>query len=172
MNKVDDAVSVKPSLEFSAWQYRGNFRFIFFFCRMKTHHTKNKGDLGVLKAQADLCAKGFLVCIPLSEHAPFDLVILKNGIFRKVQVKARTLTKGKLTVRFAHSYSDRLGVHTRKVDLSSFDLYCIYCLDNDVCYYFESSKFNKRSTLSLRVNASKNNQEQHISWADDYREVP
>lgn len=30
---------------------------------MKNHHTKSKGDLGVLKAQADLCAKGFLVCL-------------------------------------------------------------------------------------------------------------
>jgi hypothetical protein len=46
---------------------------------MKIHHTKNKGDLGVLKAQADLYLKGYLVCIPLTEHAPFDVVIYKEG---------------------------------------------------------------------------------------------
>ena len=136
------------------------------------HHTKNKGDLGVLKVQADLCAKGFLVCIPLSEHAPFDLVIFKDGIFKRVQVKARTLKRGKLDVRFEHSYSGSRGVHTRKVDMDAIDIYCIYCLDNDQCYYFQANKFKRRSTLSLRVNAPKNNQTQQIRWADDYREVP
>ena len=139
---------------------------------MKIHHTKNKGDLGVLKAQADLCAKGFLVCIPLSEHAPFDLVIFKDDVFKRVQVKARTLKQGKLTVRFEHSYSDKRGVHTRKVDMNSIDLYCIYCLDNDTCYYFSVNDFKKRSTINLRVNAPKNNQGQHVRWAHDYREVP
>ena len=67
---------------------------------MKQHHTKNKGDLGVLKAQADLCSKGFLVCLPLSEHSSFDLVIYQNGEFKRVQVKARSIKRGSLSVRF------------------------------------------------------------------------
>ena len=139
---------------------------------MKTHHTKNKGDLGVLKAQADLCSKGYLVCIPLSEHAPFDLVIFKDGKFKRVQVKARTIKSGKPDVRFEQSYSDRHGVHTRKADMNAVDLFCIYCLNTDQCYYFSAKDFNKRSTLSLRVNAPKNNQAQRVRWASDYREVP
>ena len=143
-----------------------------FLCRMKIHHTKNKGDLGVLKAQADLCAKGFLVCLPLSEHAPFDLVVFKDDVFKRVQVKARTLRQGKLTVRFEQSYSDKNGVHTRKVDMNSIDLYFVYCLDNDTCYYFQVNEFKKSSTINLRVSTPKNNQNQHIRWAQDYREVP
>ncbi len=89
---------------------------------MKNHHTKNKGDLGVLKAQADLCVKGFLVCLPLSEHAPFDLVAYKNGVFKRIQVKARTIKHGKLDVRFEHSYSDKNGVHTKKIDMNLIDV--------------------------------------------------
>ncbi len=51
------------------------------------HHTKNKGDLGVLKAQVDLCSKGYLILTPLSEHSPFDIVAYKNGEFIRIQVK-------------------------------------------------------------------------------------
>ena len=87
MYKVDGAISVKPYPLSADWQYRGNS---YLHC-MKQHHTKTKGDLGVLKAQAALCAKGYLVCFPLSEHAPFDLVIYKNGKFKRVQVKTRSI---------------------------------------------------------------------------------
>ncbi|WP_371815001.1 group I intron-associated PD-(D/E)XK endonuclease [Mycobacterium sp. DL440] len=38
------------------------------------HHTKDKGELGVAKAHADLVGKGFYVLFPATEHAPFDLV--------------------------------------------------------------------------------------------------
>jgi len=31
------------------------------------HHTKEKGDLGVLKAQADIAEQGFKIFVPLSE---------------------------------------------------------------------------------------------------------
>jgi len=87
-------------------------------------------------------------------------------------VKARTLKQGRLTVRFEHSYSDKNGVHTHKVDMNAIDLYCVYCLDNDTCYYFGVNEFKKSSTINLRVNTPKNNQDQRIRWAQDYREVP
>lgn len=139
---------------------------------MNIHHTKTKGDLGVLKAQADLCEKGYLVCIPLSEHAPFDLVAYKNYAFKRVQVKARSLRKGKLDIRLESSYADRRGVHARKVDSKDIDLYCVYCLDTDSCYYFRLGDFSGRHTVSLRVDKPKNSQSRRIRWASDYREVP
>jgi PD-(D/E)XK endonuclease len=140
---------------------------------MNLHHTKTKGDLGVLKAQADLCSKGFLVCFPMSEHAPFDIVIYKNKEFKRVQVKTRTIDKnGSLTVRFESSYSDSKKVHTKKVDLSEIDLYCVYCINDDICYYFNPHHFDNNTTIALRVNAPRNNQNAHVKFAKDYREVP
>lgn len=38
---------------------------------MFTHHTKTKGDLGVLKVKLDLFEQGFLILNPETEHAPF-----------------------------------------------------------------------------------------------------
>ena len=47
------------------------------------HHTKVKGDLGVLKAQLDLFEQGFLILNPITEHALFDLVAYKDRKFNK-----------------------------------------------------------------------------------------
>jgi hypothetical protein len=58
---------------------------------MMNHHTKHKGDLGILKAQVDLYQKGYMILNPATEHAPFDIVIYKDGMFKRVQVKYREL---------------------------------------------------------------------------------
>lgn len=138
---------------------------------MFLHHTKTKGDLGVLKVKVDLCLQEFLICTPETEHAPFDLVIYKKGIFRTVQVKYRNLTsKGNLEIPFSNSYSTSRGVITRKIDKSLIDLYAIYCPQTDACYYLEPKGF--KGSISLRVNTPRNNQRSRIHFADDFRKVP
>lgn len=135
------------------------------------HHTKNKGDLGVLKAQVDLYEKGYMILTPQTEHAPFDLVIYKSNNFKRVQVKYRELnSKGVLEVRFRSSYSTSKGVMMNVVDKAEIDVYCVYCPQTDECYYFNPSLYNK--SVTLRVEAPKNNQLQNILFAKDYREVP
>jgi len=39
---------------------------------------KDNGDLGVLKAQVDLYEQGYLILLPMTEYALFDLVICKK----------------------------------------------------------------------------------------------
>ncbi|MCT4784722.1 group I intron-associated PD-(D/E)XK endonuclease [Exiguobacterium aestuarii] len=135
------------------------------------HHTKSKGDLGVLKAQVDLYQKGFMILFPATEHAPFDLVVYKDNQFKRIQVKYRELnTNGVLNVRFRSSYSTASGVQTRFINKDEIDVYCVYCPQTDTCYYFEPNLFEK--SISLRVKTPKNNQKQNILFADDYREVP
>ena len=122
-----------------------------------SHHTKTKGDLGVLKAQIDLFEQGFIICIPQTEHAPFDLVAYRHGEFRRIQVKYRSLGRaGTLEVRFSTCWADRNGVHVVPVDKTEVDLYCIYCPETDECYYLDPIKFG--SNVSLRVEAPKNGQ--------------
>ena len=137
---------------------------------MKQHHTKQLGDLGVLKAQIDLFTKGYIISMPMTEHAPFDLIIYKDGLCKTVQVKARTLIKGRLEINFRNSYSDSKGVHTIPVDKTHIDIYCVYCPDTDECYYFDPKKFNK--SITLRVEKPKNNQYENINFIHDYCHVP
>jgi hypothetical protein len=138
---------------------------------MALHHTKQKGDLGVLKAQVDLFEQGFTVLLPLTEHAPFDLVAYRAGEFHRVQVKYRKLDKsGKLDVKFSTCWTDRHGTHTVPVDKDEVDLYCVYCPDTDECYYLNPKAFSSNATL--RVEATKNGQLKNVMFATDFRRVP
>ena len=109
--------------------------------------------------------------LPHTEHSPFDLVIYKDGYFKRVQVKYRELTsKGILEVRFRSSYCNAKGIVTSVVDKNEIDVYCVYCPQTDECYYFDPKLFDK--SLSLRVEAPKNKQLQGVKFAKDYHEVP
>jgi hypothetical protein len=135
------------------------------------HHTKEKGDLGVLKAQLDLYEQGFVILTPMTEHAPFDLVAYRAGEFIRVQVKYKSVDKlGGMTVHFRSSWTDKAGTHTRQVNKEDVDLYCVYCPDTDNCYYLDPKEFNR--SVTLRVEAPKNNQSKNIKLASDYRGVP
>lgn len=134
---------------------------------MKKHHTKNKGDLGVLKAQVSLAEQGWLPLLPLTEHSSFDLVAYKEGQFKRIQVKFRTATKGAVTVGFVSSWTDKNGTHITHIDKEELDLYCVYCPDTDECYWFDPKKFDK--CISLRIEPSKNNQNKNVHFIHDYR---
>lgn len=135
------------------------------------HHTKDKGDKGTGNVIADLLSKGIQVCLPLSEHLPFDLVAVKqDGTLMRVSVKYRALKKGSLYVAFSSSYSDSHGVHTKAIDKSLIDLLAIYCPETATVYYVDPSKFDKNVTL--RIEESKNNQTKGINLAKDYLTVP
>ncbi len=137
---------------------------------MTTHHTKDKGDLGVLKAQVDLAEKGYLILIPLSEHSPFDIVIYKDNRFRRVQVKYRSLTKkNTLELRFRSSWADRKGSHEKKIDKNDIDLICIYCPEKDTCYYINPKEWEQ--SVTLRFEPPKNNQSTYVHYAKDYTTV-
>ncbi|MES9844450.1 MAG: group I intron-associated PD-(D/E)XK endonuclease [Candidatus Sedimenticola sp. 6PFRAG5] len=135
------------------------------------HHTKEKGDLGVLKAQLDLFEQGFVILNPVTEHAPFDLVAYREKEFKRVQVKYKSLDRtGAITVHFRSSWADKNGTHMRQIDKSEVDLYCIYCPDTDECYYLDPKDHNR--SVTLRVETSKNNQSVNVNLAADFRRVP
>lgn len=137
---------------------------------MRNHHTKNKGDLGVLKAKCDLHEKGYLILNPETEHAPFDLVAYADGVFITIQVKYRALRNGSVTAKFSTCWADKQGTHEVPIDKSLIDLYCIYCPDTDECYYLRPTDFGY--SVALRVETPKNGQIKGINLASDYREIP
>ncbi len=134
------------------------------------HHTKSLGDLGVLKAQLDLYLKGYVVCTLMTEHAPFDLVICKDGVCKTVQVKTRTKNQNnQLVVKFSSYYSDSNGTHAVPVNKDLIDVYCVYNPDTDKCYYFNPKDYN--TSLTLRLDKPKNNAVKNINFAEDFLEL-
>ena len=131
------------------------------------HHTKVKADIGLAKAIADLTVKGYTSCIPLSEHQPFDLVVVdKYGKTFKLQVKYASLKKnGTLEVKFRTSWADRNGTHTKHYSVNDFDYYAIYCPEKDVVLYVPNTL---NCPKTLRFSKTGNNQSKKIKWAKSY----
>jgi hypothetical protein len=134
------------------------------------HHTKDKGDLAVLKVMASLGSQDFLILNPLTEHAPFDIVAYKNKDFIRIQVKYRRMSKGAIEVGLRSSWADKNGSHMLPFNNSEVDLIAVYCPDTDTCYYVKTDEVSQ--SFSIRVNLPKNNQFKKVRLAKDYLRVP
>jgi hypothetical protein len=137
---------------------------------MRIHHTKNKGDLGVLHAQLDLAKRGYAVLLPLTEHEHFDLVVYKDDRFYRVQVKYRAAKDGKIEVGLRSSWADRHGVHSVRLNQGKLEAVCVYCPETNQCYYFAPDDHGMQ--VALRLEPTRNNQAQGILWAKDFTVFP
>lgn len=134
------------------------------------HPTKVKGDIGLAKVIGDLTMKGYVPCIPLSEHQPYDIVaIAVNGSAMKLQVKYASLKpNGTVEVRFRSSWADKRGTHIRRYSQKEFDYYAIYCPEKDSVMYVPN---RPDCPKSLRFGRTANNQSKFIKWADAYLQL-
>lgn len=134
------------------------------------HHTKDKGDLALFKAQSDLCEKGYIICLPITEHAPFDLIIYKDYQIKTVQVKYRKMKNGAFSVKFINSWADKHGTHEKEWDKKSVDLVCVFCPDTNLCYYFNPSDFDNSHQVNFRIEEPKRKQPNQYGYryAKDY----
>ena len=131
------------------------------------HHTKVKADLGLAKVIADLAEKGYIPCIPLSEHQPYDLLaVMDNGSVKKLQVKyARLRENGVIDVKFRSSWADKHGTHIKRYRESDFDYYAIYCPEKEVVLYIPNTLDCPKT---VRFEPPANNQSKLVKWAQDY----
>ena len=134
------------------------------------HHTKEKGDNGVFHVMLDLQNRGYVVCVPLTEHAPFDLVVCRDNKCFRIQVKYRTAKNGTISIRSATSWADKNGTHMKDYSEDEFDFFAVYCPETDQCYYVPFRDVNK--TFTIRVQNSKNNQTKNVHFADEYLKAP
>ena len=118
------------------------------------HHTKDKGDLGLVKVMCDLSEQAFKILTPFSEHLPFDLVAFspKSSILYKVQVKYKRLSKGVVNVPLRTSFLSSEGTITKRYKHGDFDVIAVYCPDIQSCAYLTSKETEHlSSTVTLRV---------------------
>lgn len=122
------------------------------------HHTKDKGDLGLIKVMCDLSEQGFKILTPFSEHLPFDLVAFSpiSGKLYKVQVKYRKLSKGVVIVPLRTSFLSSEGSVVNRYKEGDFDVIAVYCPDIQSCAYL-TSEYTKHlnNSATLRVEPPK-----------------
>lgn len=131
------------------------------------HHTKAKADIGLAKVISDLTIKGYVPCLPLSEHQPYDIVAVANsGKMFKLQVKYAALqSNGTVEIRFRTSWADKNGTHIRHYSEEQFDYYAVYCPEKDVVIYVPN---RSGCPKALRFERTKNNQSRYVKWANNY----
>ena len=137
------------------------------------HHTKDKGDLAVGEVIADLLRAGAQVCLPISEHLPFDLLAVAPSIheIKRVQVRYIGARQGAVHLRLRQTYADRHGVHGRLISLDDIDAFAIFCPDANEVYYVRREEIcgAARVTFNIRVRPSANGQKKRTRSSQDFR---
>ena len=103
-------------------------------------NTQRKGDYAVAKAIASFTRLGYDVLIPLTESAPYDLVVELDGVLSRVQVKYTSTRE--VDLRRIHSNST--GYVVKKTKKNAYDWLYVLCSD-DKEYLFKECLCERRS---------------------------
>jgi PD-(D/E)XK endonuclease len=114
---------------------------------------------------ADLIGLGYYVFTELGDICKSDLIVMDNNYVPiKVQVKARTLKDGAIIIK-----SSKDGPNYRfEYEDKHADIYAIYIVKRDLILYISNQELLKHRSLTIRTDATKNNQSQDINWASTY----
>jgi hypothetical protein len=134
------------------------------------HVLKRKGDIGVAKVIADATSQGWNVCVPLTEHASYDLIVEKDGQSERMQVRYTSARKGRLEVKLRSSWADKNGTHCRKRKLEDFDILGVYCPEQDEVFYLRAKTFQNSTSINLRLEPTRTKQTK-IRMAEQFRKL-
>lgn len=123
------------------------------------HHTKDKGDLAVVKTMLDLTIKGYDIFVPaITEHLPFDIIAYKNKQCYRIQCK-HSKHRG---ISNTCNWSDKNGSHAVKYDQNDFDYYAVYLPQIDKVVY-PSIKFG-----GCKISITVPNSATPFYWWEDF----
>jgi hypothetical protein len=131
----------------------------------KKRDTKSKGDVSEVTVLAVLVKLGYHVSIPYGENHRYDLVIEKDGLFRRVQVKTGRLRNGTVIFNSYSSHAHRGGKQRGYIGEAEF--FGIYCSDTERVFMVPVRDV-KQSAGVLRWEPARNGQSKKIRWAHPY----
>jgi hypothetical protein len=133
--------------------------------------TKSAGDRSEIKIMCALVGAGYVVLTPVvGENHRYDLVIDDGTMLLKVQVKTGRLRAGAVEFNCYSSHAHHGGPSCRTY-AGQVDCFGVYCPQLDTTYLVPIGAL---ATFhgSLRVAPTKNGQDKHVRWADEYRIRP
>jgi hypothetical protein len=123
------------------------------------------GDISEAMVRARFIEKGYVVLVPQNSGLRYDIVVEKDGVFQRIQIKTGHLHKGAVAFNAAsQDPNDRSKKITYRGDIDAF---AIYCHEIRTCYLV---RVEEAPTMlcHLRITPTKNNQQNGIRWAADY----
>ena len=132
--------------------------------------TRDAGKIGEMIAMTEFTKLGYDILLPTSDHLPFDFVVHREGLLKRVQVKGRTPYNGTLQFGATRSpFYNSKGLNTQQYTKKDFDLIVVVDMSSEECYCLKVDEFLEKKVWTLRVSPSKNNQIKHITLAEDYK---
>lgn len=122
------------------------------------------GDISVAMITAALLRAQYVVLRPFGDGLKYDLVIEKDGEFKKVQCK--TAVYKKETIKF-NGYSVTAGGKRITSYVGHVDFFGVYAPELDKSYLFPV-QFCTMLKPTFRVGLPKNNQQRRIKYAADF----
>ncbi len=119
---------------------------------------------GELRFAAEFIRKGWNIFLPYGEDSPVDLLIEKDGEFKRVQVKTTCPINGAVVCRLKSSNNWQVKKYTKK----EIDFFGIYDYKNKKGYFLPIEDFEGRTDVYLRLEKAKNNQQEGIRLAENY----
>jgi PD-(D/E)XK endonuclease len=129
-------------------------------------NTTHLGDIAELVAAAELARRGYIVSRPLTNGAPYDLLVDVCGVIKRVQVKKTGLTvNGATRVMLSSSKSHR----GRKSVLYLGRVDCVLAVDClNHLFYVVTGDTLKSPQISIRTTPAKNQQSAGVRLSSDY----
>jgi hypothetical protein len=132
--------------------------------------TKTKGDIAEMEVQLKALKMGWEVLLPIGDKLPYDLVIVINGFFIKIQVKSAWFSKKDdvYLVDVRRTKTNRRIMKREKYTSNDFDFAIIFVSDLNVFYVIPVNVFNSYAgAITIQENVSK----QRRSKSYEYREA-
>lgn len=111
---------------------------------------RKHGDLGLVEAIRHFTITGFTVCLPLSDSQRFDLVVVRDGECRRVEVKHTAWERfpGAYEVALRTNGGNKTGQTVKKFSRDDADL--LFVLTPVGSWVFPADEVDGRSALVLR----------------------
>ncbi len=127
------------------------------------HDTHQKGVIGELEFSLHLMKKGYAVLTPVNPNSSYDLVIEKDNVFTRIQVKYCTPKNGTLRVELIRHKRKTKPYKEREVDAMG-----AYDSIHHKFYLIPFNKIRSNQEIWLRIEDSKSFQKKKINLAEEY----
>jgi hypothetical protein len=128
--------------------------------------TKSVGDISEVAALHALMFAGYHVAIPFGENNRYDLIIEKEGVLSRVQVKTGRLRAGSIIFNCYSSHVHRSGIECRRY-VGEVEFFAVYCPEINEVYLIPATDLDVLQG-SLRIYPSRNRQKKGVRLGSRY----
>jgi len=129
-----------------------------------TTQKKQLAKEGELRFAAEFIRKGWSIFLPYGEDSAIDLLIEKDGDYKRIQIKTTKPISGAIHCRLKSSNNWQVKKYSKK----DIDYFGIYDYQNKKGYLIPIEKVLGMTEICLRIEKPKNNQKEGIRPSEEY----